>query len=416
MLTQKLTEYRAHVAENRDFIDKIVPERQKTEPNFEWMKDEAYLARCAKIDGLAKEIEALRTEDNRQRQFDNQPLSRILDQRGNRNNPDDGLKQYREMAARMGRTAETVEADAVELRNWHNYLMTGDQMLLRTNLITTGTTTGGYGVPAFFAEQIIRDLDAMESVRKAGPIVIPVKGTTHLTSMAKVTAAYVAEGASISATDPTVGRVTLAPAKLVAATTGSWEIFNRFVTDLGAEIRRAFAEGISEVEGGKFLTGSGSGEPQGLTVGGTQGGVTTASTTAIIATEMISLHYSINPMYLGGAKYFLNGTVAAQLRALSLGTTSVPIPIWMDGPDGTPRILGTPVVIEPLMPAPTAGLKPVVLANIPSGYIIGEEVGITMLVNPYSADSTGEVKITMYKMGDGRVRIAAAVKYLLMHA
>jgi len=78
--------------------------------------------------------------------------------------------------------------------------------------------------------------------------------------------------------------------------------------------------------------------------------------------------------------------------------------------------MGVPVVLEPLMPAPTAALKPIVLANVPVGYLIGEEKGMSVLVNPYSADATGETKITMYKFNDGRVRVAAAVKYLLMHA
>jgi len=423
MLKRKLEEYRALVSENRDFIDKIVPERQKSEPAFEWAKDEAYLARCKKIDALSGEIEALRAEEDRATRFDNEPKTRQINQPGNRNNPDDGLTCYREMVIRMGRTEATADQDAAEMRDFHNYLLSGSNDLLgqhlskvRSNLITTGTTTGGYGVPTFWVAQIIHDLDAMESVRKAGPAMMDITGVTNLTSMAKVTANRVAEAASISATDLTVGRVTLTPTKLVCATTGSWEIFNRFVADLGTEIRRAFAQGIAEKEGGEFLTGSGSGEPQGLTVGGGQGGATTASATAITAAEVIALHYAMNPMYLGGARYFLNGTTAALLRPLSYGTTSVPLPLFVDGPDGTPRIMGVPVVLEPLMPAPTAALKPIVLANVPVGYLIGEEKGMSVLVNPYSADATGETKITMYKFNDGRVRVAAAVKYLLMHA
>lgn len=423
MLQAKLDRYRALNAENQDFIKNIIPERKKTQPDFDWMKDSAYLARNAEIDSLIIEIEALQADETRASRFDTAARTRQVHQPATRTTQDDGLARYREMAIGMGRTQQTADADAAELRDFHNYLLTGSNDLLgqhtakvRANLITTGTTTGGYGIPTFWAAQIIHDLDAFESVRKAGASVMDITGVTNFTSMAKVSANRIAEASSVTATDPTVGRVTLTPTKLVASTTGSWEVFNRFVADLGAEIRRAFAQGIAEKEGAEFLTGSGTGEPQGLTVGGGQGGSTTASATAITAGEMIALHYSMNPAYLGGAKYFLNGTTAALLRPLSFGTTSVPLPLFVDGPDGTPRIMGTPVVLEPLMPAPTAALKPIVLANVPVGYLIGEEMGMSVLVNPYSADSTGETKITMYKFNDGRVRVAAAVKYLLMHS
>lgn len=401
--------------ENRDFLDTTLPERIKTEPAFDFTKDEAYMARCAEMDALKVQIDALDAAEQRMSAFDTQPRTRQVTQIGNRANPDDGLAQYRALAQRMFAKGgyQPTDMDAEELRDFHNYLITGGRPQQRANLITTGTTTGGYGVPTAFSSMIIHDLDALESVRRAGASVMKIDGNTNLTSMAKVAGNFIAEAQAVTATDPTVGRVTLSPSLLICRTIGSWQFFNRFVADAGNEIRRAFAQGIAETEGSKFLTGAGTGStPQGLTVGGTQGGATTASATAITAAELDALFYSMNPAYVGGASFWMNGTTAAMIRALE---STNGMRLWVDNiANGVGTLYGRPVIIDPLMPAPTSTLRPIVFANVAAGYVIGEEEGLSVIVDPYTQLGTGETQIAMYKFVDGRVKDSAAVKYLLM--
>jgi HK97 family phage major capsid protein len=75
---------------------------------------------------------------------------------------------------------------------------------------------------------------------------------------------------------------------------------------------------------------------------------------------------------------------------------------------------GRPIINEPLMPNTATGLKPIVFADLASGYVIGEEVGLTVLMDPYTQAGTGETKMYMYKYVDGRVKVPAAVKYITM--
>lgn len=418
MLKAKLERFQALNREQRDWVEKIGPERRKAEPAFDYMKDEAYLAREKEITDLEIEIRALKTIEERSKLGDNPGQTRGAGAGGTVELRSE-LAPYREVAARIARSVgregyQPNDQDAQEFRDLHEYMMTGiAPARLRTNLITTGTTTGGYGVPTMWASQIIRDLPALESVRRAGATVVPINGNENYTSMAKVNGNFIGEGSSVTATDPTVGRVTLAPELLICRTIGSWAVFNRFVTNLETEIQRAFAMGIAETEGSKFLTGSGTNQPQGLTVGGGSA-LTTASTTTFTPAELDTLWNALHPIYQGNATWFMTGPTKSIAAGLVDANNNRIMQTNMTG--GFNTIQGRPVIVDPLMPAATAGLKPIVVADVANGYLIGEEKGLSMIVDPYTQLGTGETQIAMYKYVDGRVKVAAAVKYMTMHA
>ena len=417
MRQQLLARHQALVRENEDFLNTVVPQRVAAEPAFDFMTDTAYRDRCAEIDRLSAQIQALNTHERQVTLFDSDGRTRQTTIPSHRTgqDPDQDLTRYRNLVRSAFRVEQPTDDQARELRDFHRYLISGDASLIsqqRANLITTGTTTGGYGVPTFFSAEIIRDLNALESVRRAGAAVMQINGNENLTSMAKVNGNFIAEAQAVTATDPTVGRVTLAPELLICRTIGSWQFFNRFVTGAAEEIRRAFAQGIAETEGSKFLTGTGTNQPQGLTVGGSQGGATTASATAITAAEIDALWYALHPAYQANANWFLNGTTAAMIRGLESANGNR---LWIDNiANGVGTLYGRTVIIDPLMPNPTSALRPIVVGDIRQGYVIGEEQGLSMIVDPYTQIGTGETQIAMYKFVDGRVKVSAAIKYLLM--
>lgn len=406
------------VREQEDFLNSTVKERQAADANYDFMKDEAFRARAAEISSLEPKLQELKKHEENLRSLDNSGQTRGAVQPNSGRADDDEIRQLRAFAKKHGCENPT-DHEIAHLREFAAYMGTGVvgstlQTMYRSNLASNGTTTGGYGVPTAWYNSIVTDVNAMETVRRLGATVIPVDGPTNLTTMAKVTATFVAEAGSIGATDPTTGRVTLSPSLITASTIGSWAFFNRFLNGQGeAAVRRAFAEGIAEVEGSKFLTGTGSDQPQGLTVGGTSA-LTAASATVVTAAELTSLFMAVHPFYQGNGTWLMNGTTLSEIAILEDGNGNRIVQPNMQ--QGLMQLWGRPIVNEPLMPNTAAGLKPIVFADIPSGYIIGEEVGMTVLMDPYTQAGTGETKMYMYKYVDGRVKVAAAVKYITMAA
>lgn len=413
-----LDRWQTLVREQEDFLNSTVKERLAADPNYDFMKDEAFRKRADEISSIEPQLQTLKKHEENLRALDNPGQTRGTSVPSGAGMEDEEVRQIRSLAKRNGLEAPT-EQEMAHLRGFVSYIRSGGrevtpefQVHYRSNLASNGTTTGGYGVPSAWNSGIITDVNAMESVRRAGAQVIPINGTTYLTTMAKVNGAFIAEAGSIGATDPTVGRVTLTPNLLACSTIGSWAFFNRFLDGQAeAAIRRSFAQGIAEVEGDKFLTGSGSGAPQGLTVGG-QSALTAGSATVVTAAELTSLWFALHPTYQANANWFMNGTTMAEISILE--DTNGHRIVLPDMRSGLMMLFGRPIINEPLMPNTATGLKPIVCADVSSGYIIGEEVGLSMLMDPYTQAGTGETKVYMYKYVDGRVKVPAAVKYITM--
>jgi HK97 family phage major capsid protein len=413
---QLLERWQTLVREQRDYLDNTVPARVAADSNFDFTKDEAFKSRSEEISRLEPQIAALKKIEEQERSLDNPGMTRGSTQPGFTAAEDDEVKALRAFAKRHG-CENPSDQDITHLREFAEYMMRGQvggflQTQYRSNLASNGTTTGGYGVPTAWVNAIVTDVNALETVRRLGAQVIPITGTANLTTMAKVNGAFVAEAGSIGATDPTVGRVTLSPQLLACSTIGSWAFFNRFLDGQAeAAIRRAFSQGIAEVEGDKFLTGSGSGAPQGLTVGGTSA-LTAGSATVVTAAELTSLYMSVHPQYQGNGNWIMNGTTISEISILEDGNGNRIVQPNMQ--QGLMTLWGRPIINEPLMPNTATGLKPIVFADLASGYVIGEEVGLTVLMDPYTQAGTGETKMYMYKYVDGRVKVPAAVKYITM--
>lgn len=407
MRKEKLERYRAVVREQRDFLESGVPERLRSDPNFDFLKDDAYQKREAEISALSQWLQADAALDERERAFDHDVQTRN-DRRGS-DRPDELTPEQR--------TERENEA-------FVQYLATGDRSLIRSNprfemlqrasMATTSGSVGGYTVPTAVASQIIQDLPALETVRMAGAQVIQIAGNQNIPTMAHPTAAYVAEAGTITDSDPTTGVVSLTPNMLVVSTTYTLQLENRSAADIVAEIRKAFAIAIAEKEDSKFLVGSGTNEPAGVAYGGTLG-VTTASTTTFTAAEIISLWYSLDVRYMNQSSWIMRPEAAAILRGLAAsGSGDL---VWSPGlADGVQRLFGRPVYLNAYMDAVTAAKKPVIVGDIYSAYVIGEEVTMQILVDPYTQASTGKKKIYMYLFNDGRVKKSAAVRYMITAA
>lgn len=387
MRKDKLNRFQQVMREQRDFLDNTAP----TLPDFK--TDEGYVKREAEINSLSAWLAADQQHQERASQFDHEAQTR------NDNRAGEDPKE-------------------VELRGFVNYITRGDTngvVKVRANMASNGTTTGGYLVPTVVSAAVIQDLAAMETVRRLGAQVIEVAGNTNVPIFEDAAANFIQEANSITATDPTVARVQIQPNLLVCRTSFSWQLENRSAANIVDQLRGSFARGIAKKEAAKFLYGGGTNEPAGL-VAGVSATSATASVSTFTAAELLGCFWALDPFYANNGTWVMSPQAASIARTLESTNGAL---LWYSNlSTGNETLMGRPVVIDANMDAVTGGggKKPVVFVDVPSAYIIGEEVGLTFLRDDYTAAGTGEVKMYLSKFVDGRVKKSAAGKALLMKA
>jgi|SRR5579862_3753172 len=394
---ETLQRYQDAVREQRDFM-KTAKERKAADANYDFTKDESYVKRENEINELSVWLQADRKLEEQERAFDHHVRSR-----------------------EDRRADKSEDAKEVERRNFVNYITTGSPDLMmqsRADMASNATTTGGYLVPNFVSAQVIQDLNALESVRKAGAQVVQVNGNTNIPIFQDAQANFIQEAQTITATDPTVARAQIQPNLLVCNTTYSWQLANRSAANVVDQIRASFVRGIAKKEASKFLYGSGTNEPQGLVAGATAApvasGNTTASATTFTGAELTNLYYALRPEYASTATFIMSPGAASIARTLE--STNGALLWYQNLAVGADTLFGRPVVIDPNMDTVTASKRPIVFSSVPDAYVIGEETGLSVLSDPYTAAGTGEIRLIVYKFVDGRVKVAAAAQAMVTHA
>jgi HK97 family phage major capsid protein len=129
------------------------------------------------------------------------------------------------------------------------------------------------------------------------------------------------EEGQITESDDSFNQVSIGAYKLGTLVKVSNELLNDSVFDLEKYISKEFARRIGVKEEDAFFNGDGSGKPTGIfhSTGGAQVGVTTASTSAITADEVIDLFYSLAAPYRKNAVWVVNDATIKAIRKLKDG-------------------------------------------------------------------------------------------------
>ena len=224
------------------------------------------------------------------------------------------------------------------------------QRELRSGALNLTATTGGEYVPEGFVPQLEVSLLAFGTMRREASIIRTATGndlpwpTTNDTANSGV---LVAEEADV---DP--GSKAIATASVIF---NAFKYSSEFILVSGELIDDSFFN-IGTVVGGQagiriariteahFATGTGSGQPNGLTVA-TAAGVTTAATTAVTTDELIDMVHSIDPAYRANAIWMMHDNIVAVIRKLKDTTNQY---LWQPGLQaGVPdRILGHRLAIN----------------------------------------------------------------------
>jgi HK97 family phage major capsid protein len=172
-------------------------------------------------------------------------------------------------------------------------------------------------------------------------------------------------------------------------------------------------ERLGRITNRRYTTGSGAGQPEGVTVGSTLG-VTTAVATEFTADELYNLKHSVDPAYRLTPHWMFADSTLLKLKKLKDGEGRY---LWQASLAGsTPDTLdGDPIQVNQHMPAATSALRPIVYGDF-SKYVIRDIQGIrTKRLGERYAEFDQEAFVGFLRT-DGKIVDAGTnpLKYMLM--
>lgn len=309
--------------------------------------------------------------------------------------------------SKIGRASDAYKED-------FGYLLRGKRTV--HNVLSEGAdANGGYLVPEEFEHQIIDTLKEENVMRRLCKVISTANERKIPVAATHSTAAWTAENAAFTESNPTFAQKTIDAYKLTDLVKVSIELLDDSAFDLEDYIAKEFAYAFGSAEEQAFCVGSGTGQPTGLfTANGGTVGVTAASATAITADEVISLIYALKSPYRKSAKFLMNDATVAALRKLKDNNGSY---LWQPSVQaGQPdRLLGYEIYTSPYVPTAAAGALAIAFGDFQS-YWIADRTGRTVQRLNELYSTNGQVGFVASERVDGKIILPDGIQLLKMKA
>lgn len=242
-----------------------------------------------------------------------------------------------------------------------------------TRDLVTGTPgAGGNVVPTSFYGQLHQHLIDTASLMANCTLLTTESGEDLQVpkTTAHSTATLIAEGGTITESDPAFGQVTLESFKYGIQIQVSRELVEDSGVDLTGYLAEQCGRALGNAAGAHFVTGDGSGKPRGVITGATVG-VTGALSVAgaFTAGNLIDLRHSVIPPYRASKNcvWVMDDGTWGRVRKLKDADNN-----YLVGPlamDADPMLLGHRVVIDTNVPDVAVGAKSVVFGDLNAYYV-----------------------------------------------
>lgn len=282
-------------------------------------------------------------------------------------------------------------------------------------------SSGGFIVPVIVEGQVVPLAPNEMGVRTIASVIPTAMDIKVPVAASFGTAALKVEsGSSINTfteSDPSLQQFTLSAFMSGITHTISWELaqdvpsFQQFcVTDLILAIQM--------LEESLYVTGTGTGQAQGL-IGNTGAGVTgVAAGSDNYASELMAASFDVqgklNSVYHPGACWLMARATGTVLRKAQAAANYF-APLWTRE-NGQDFFHGYPVAYSSYMPSISTGHTPVLFGNFKDGYIIGDRggSGINVKILDQPLANQGQLMLLGYRRTDGRVRRSEAIQAITL--
>jgi HK97 family phage major capsid protein len=311
---------------------------------------------------------------------------------------------------------------------WHNAHQTVDRQQRMTRLRNAFSSTvpseGGFLIPETLRSELLRvSLETaivrprarvipMETLRVPFPA---IDSTSNVSSVyGGIVGYWTEEGAALTATSATFGRVVLDAKKLTAYT----EVPNELISDSGqsfeAFINQLFPEALGFYEDYAFLMGSGVGEPLGVLNAANAAAISVSkevgqSAGTILWENIIKMYARMLPSSLSRAVWICSIDAFPELATMALNVGTGGTAVWLnngvEGPAAT--ILGRPVIFTEK--APTVGTVGDIAFVDFGFYLIGDRQAMSAMSSPHYRFGNDVTAYRIIERVDGRPWLQSAI-------
>lgn len=258
-------------------------------------------------------------------------------------------------------------------------IVAGERRSFEFRDLTKGTATaGGNTVPTSFYGLLQEHLIENSAIRRSNVSVLTTDGGEDLQvpkTTAHPTAGIIAEGGVITESDAAFGQVTLGAFKYAFSTQVSAELEADTGVDLMGYLARIGGEALANGSGEHFITGSGSGQPNGVVTASTAG-VTggTGAAGAFTADNLIDLYYSVIAGYRQRGTWLMSDAGIKAVRKLKDANNQY---LWQPGLSVAEEstLLGRPILSDTNVADPALSAKSVAFGDL-SRYMIRDVRGV----------------------------------------
>ncbi len=272
------------------------------------------------------------------------------------------------------------------------------------SLRVASDAAGGYLAPEAFGNELIKLLREFSPIRNyARVITVGASSIKYPRRTASTAATWVDETADRTGSEPAFEQVEIAPYELATFVDVSQQLLEDNAYNLESELASDLAESFGITESLAFVKGNGTGKPRGIMAATGITEVKTGNASAFPASNpadvLIGMFHKLANPHAQNAVWMMNRNTLGTVRTWkdANGRYLVMEPISNGAPT---TLLGRPIVEAVDMDDIAANAFPILFGDL-QGYRIVDRVSLSMLRDPYSLATKGQVRFHARKRVGG---------------
>ena len=277
-------------------------------------------------------------------------------------------------------------------------------------LTVSNDNTAGYLAPPEYVREIIKGVTEFSPIRS----IARVRSTTNRSiQVPKRTGQFAAqwvaeEGARTETTGYAVGLEEIPAHELYALVDISEQELEDSVFNLEAEMNSEFVDQFAKAEGNAFVSGNSVGKPQGILSNANVNNVAKGGG-ALDGDSLISAAHNVKTEYSKNGTFVMNRSTVSAVRKLKDGGGQYIFQPGIYGMGIGSNILGHSIVEATDMPNVAGGTKPVMFGDFKRGYMIVDRVNLSIMRDPFTQASSGNVRYIARRRVGGQVVLPEAL-------
>lgn len=286
-------------------------------------------------------------------------------------------------------------------------------------LAASDDTAGGVLAPPEYIKEIIK-AEVLVSPMRA---LVKVRSTSQRSASQPrrtqtAAARWVGEtDARTESQNPAYGGIEIPTHEMTAEAYISFADLEDSVFDLEAELTEEFSEQFGVSEGAAVVGGNGKNKPLGFLDASTGLAYTPSGVDASIADAngvadgIIDLYHAVKTAYASRGQFIFNRKTLGAIRKLKDAQKRY---IWepSPAPGSPPTLLGSVYTEVPDMQDIASNAFPILFGDIKRAYTMVDRIAMSMVRDPYTKASVGQVKFVARRRVGGQVVLAEAVRVL----